>query len=220
MDPVPGAAFFDVDGTLLPCTSAERLLARALLRRELPGRFRFLPFLVEGLRLLPRGPTVARKANKAYLKGARPDEVRAWGERLFVDRIEPLLDEWGAALVGQERARGRRIILLTGMPDLLLEPFARRFAADRAIGALIATDRSGRLTGRLAGAHPYGRAKLEIARALAAEWRVDLRDCSAYGDHASDAALLEEVGEPRAVDPEPGLERIARRRGWPILRRP
>ncbi|MBD3161590.1 MAG: HAD-IB family hydrolase [Candidatus Eisenbacteria bacterium] len=214
-----GFAFFDVDGTLLPRTSAEKILARALLRRETPGRFRILPFLLEAVRLLPRGATVARKANKAYLKGATADEVRAWGERLFSERIALLLDDWGAALVSEERERGRRIVLLTGMPDLLLEPFARRFEADAAIGTALETDRAGRLTGRRAGPHPYGPAKREIARSFAAEHGAELGDCSAYGDHASDAVLLGEVGEPHAVDPDRGLERIARRHGWSIHRR-
>jgi len=59
------AAFSVVDGTLLPGASTEMLPVRALLGGRLPGRFRWRPFLRQGVRLLPSGWLVARKANKA-----------------------------------------------------------------------------------------------------------------------------------------------------------
>lgn len=219
MDGTPsGASFFDVDKTLLPQVSVEMLLVRGLLRRTVPGRFRWLPFLFEGVRLLPRGLTVARKANKAYLAGSDPAQVREWAETLFRSEIEPRLGDRGREWIARERALERKIVLLTGMPSLLLGPIARHFGADLAIGTKMQLDARGRLTGRRAGPHPYGRAKLEIARRLALAHGWDPRRCSAYADHWSDAHLLRWVGEPFAVDPDTRLRREAERRGWTILR--
>jgi putative phosphoserine phosphatase/1-acylglycerol-3-phosphate O-acyltransferase len=212
-----GAAFFDVDKTLLPGVSAEMLLVRGLLKGTIPGRFQSLPFLVEWLRLLPQGITVARKANKAYLAGAQPDEVRAWARKLFDEQITPRLGLRAGEWIALERARGRAIVLLSGMPDLLLEPFAERFRSDLAIGTPLEVGASGRLTGRRAGLHPYGAAKLAIARAIVDDRGWDPIACSAYGDHASDAYLLAWVGEAFAVDPDERLRREAVRRGWTIL---
>jgi HAD superfamily hydrolase (TIGR01490 family) len=212
-----GAAFFDVDKTLLPGVSAEMLLVRGLLKGAIPGRFRWFPFLAEWIRLLPQGTTVARKANKAYLAGSRLEEVRAWARKLFDEEISPRLgpraDEW----IARERARGRAIVLLSGMPDLLLEPFAERFHSDLAIGTPLEVGANDRLTGRRAGLHPYGAAKLAIARAIVQDRGWDPKECSAYGDHASDAHLLEWVGEAFAVDPDEKLRREAVRRGWTII---
>jgi putative phosphoserine phosphatase/1-acylglycerol-3-phosphate O-acyltransferase len=211
------AAFFDVDRTLLPGASAEMLFVRALLRGQIPGRFRVLPFLAEWLRLLPKGITIARKANKAYLAGAAPEEVRRWGEELFAAQIEPRLHGRGRTWIERERNAGRAIVLLSGMPELLLEPFVLHFAADFRIGTPLEIDARGKLTGRRAGPHPYGRTKLEIAQKLAEEHQWDLSECSAYGDHASDVFLLASVGEAHAVDPDPRLRSEAAARGWPIL---
>jgi len=161
-----------------------------------------------------------RKANKAFLSGVAPEEVRAWGERIFADSIGPrLVHDPGIAWVEHERGLGRAIVLLTGMPDLLLDPFIRRFSADLAIGTPLEVDGRGRLTGRRAGPHPYGKAKLEIARALCEKHGWDPHSCSAYGDHASDVSLLEWAGEAYAVDPDKGLRRIAQSRGWTVLER-
>jgi putative phosphoserine phosphatase/1-acylglycerol-3-phosphate O-acyltransferase len=215
--PQGGAAFFDVDKTLLPRVSTEALLVRALLAGKLPGRFRILPFLLESIRLLPQGLTVARKANKAYLAGARPEEVRAWGAEIFRVEVLPRLGARGRRWIGRERGRGRMIVLLTGMPDLLLEPFAAHFSADATIGTPLEVASDGRLTGRRAGVHPYGEAKLDLARSLAETHGWSAAQCSAYGDHKTDAILLAWAGEAFAVDPDPELRASARSRGWTIL---
>jgi putative phosphoserine phosphatase/1-acylglycerol-3-phosphate O-acyltransferase len=212
-----GGAFFDVDRTLLPGVSAEILLVRALLRGTIPGRFRLFPFLLEGLRLIPQGLTVARKANKAYLRGATPEEVIAWGKLLFETQISPRIGQRPRDWVQRERNRGRAIVLLSGMPEPLLRPFVEYFAADLVLGTPLELDAGGRFTGRRAGPHPYGRAKRALAEEIAKErdWRAE--DCSAYGDHATDSYLLEWVGEAYAVDPDSRLRRIAQQRGWTIL---
>jgi HAD superfamily hydrolase (TIGR01490 family) len=212
-----GAAFFDVDKTILPGVSAEMLFAKGLLNGALPGRFAWFSFLIEAIRLLPRGLTIARKANKAYLAGADPEDVRVWGRKLFDQQVEPRLGGSGEEWIARERRRGRAIVLLSGMPDLLLEPFAARFRPDLAIGTPLEVGANGRLTGRHAGPHPYGVAKLVIAKGLAEENGWDPKDCSAYGDHASDAYVLGWAGEAFAVDPDDGLRREAERHGWTIL---
>jgi HAD superfamily hydrolase (TIGR01490 family) len=215
--PQRGAAFFDVDKTLLPRVSTEALLVRALLAGRLPGRFRIVPFLLESIRLLPQGITVARKANKGYLAGSTPEEVRAWGETIFRTEVLPRLGARGRRWVERERSRGRSIVLLTGMPDLLLEPFLAHFGADAAIATPLEIGASGRLTGRRAGLHPYAEAKVDLARRFAEEHGWSAAECSAYGDHATDRYLLAWVGEAFAVDPDPRLRAAAQKHGWTIL---
>jgi phosphoserine phosphatase len=39
-----------------------------------------------------------------------------------------------------------------------------------------------------------------------------------YSDSTNDLPLLESVSDPVATNPAPALERIARERGWPVLR--
>jgi hypothetical protein len=46
---------------------------------------------------------------------------------------------------------------------------------------------------------------------------LDLAQCYAYSDSASDLPMLRAVGHPVAVNPDKRLEREARRNGWPIV---
>ena len=44
-----------------------------------------------------------------------------------------------------------------------------------------------------------------------------LDDAIFYSDSISDLPLLERVKQPIVVNPDPRLQRVARRRGWTIL---
>ena len=46
---------------------------------------------------------------------------------------------------------------------------------------------------------------------------LDLAQCYAYSDSASDLPMLQAVGHPVAVNPDARLARHARANGWPIV---
>jgi len=66
--------------------------------------------------------------------------------------------------------------------------------------------------------YAYGEAKAARVRELAAERGYRLEDCHAYSDSATDLPLLQAVGHPHAVNPDGALRRVARQRGWPVLK--
>jgi phosphoserine phosphatase len=63
----------------------------------------------------------------------------------------------------------------------------------------------------------YGPGKVEVAEAWACANGVDLAASSFYSDSSTDVPMLERVGRPYAVHPDPRLALLARSRGWPIL---
>lgn len=74
----------------------------------------------------------------------------------------------------------------------------------------------GRYTGRLAGPVCNGERKLHYLEALARgrRWAIDWEGSWAYSDGRPDLPLLERVGQPVVVDPDPALAAVARSRGW------
>jgi len=121
----------------------------------------------------------------------------------------------GVERIRWHRAEGHLVVLLTGTLDFLGEPLRAYLGADRMLAARPQV-RQGRLTGRLAEAHPYGERKHELLLHLAQEEGLDLRNSYAYADHHSDVPFLETVGHPVAVNPDRRLARIARQRGWTV----
>jgi len=77
--------------------------------------------------------------------------------------------------------------------------------------------RDGRFTGEAVRPVCYGAGKIYWAERFATAQGVDLGRSYFYTDSITDLPVLERVGEPRIVNPDPRLRRVAARRGWPVL---
>ena len=81
--PMRSAAFFDLDGTLLPGPSLEMRFYRMLRYRGEIGARQMLSWMAEAARLAPRGMFALRHGNKMYLRGVRADAATAFRGMLF-----------------------------------------------------------------------------------------------------------------------------------------
>ena len=216
------AAFFDVDGTLTEMPSLERRYFRAL-RRE--GKFSLrngIAWLAEFARLLPNGLTQALQGNKAYLRTVRSTGLRAnhaGGDApFFPEAVE---------CAARHAANGDRIVLVTGTLEFLAEGIADRLRGELAKRNLTAEihvcatrieEKDGRWTGCVLGRPVFGEAKAVAVWWYAEKWKLNLAECSAYGDSAPDEWMLASVGKPFAVNPDSGLRQAARRQAWTIVK--
>jgi HAD superfamily hydrolase (TIGR01490 family) len=147
-------------------------------------------------------------------RGLPADELRDQASEALSEFILPRVHHEAVRRVRAHRARGDRVVLLTGALDFLITPL--RFLADELVAARL-TESRGAFTGELAEPPLTADGRASAAARLAAEHGADLADCHAYADSASDLPLLEVVGHPHAVNPDFRLAREARRRRWPIL---
>lgn len=214
---VPGAAFFDLDRTLLRRASGPALSeamretgvtsAALPLERAIFGYFDLFGETLGSIALARQGGLLVRgRAADAFDEAA---EVAA--DRL-AERVEP----FARLLLDEHRRAGRPVVLATTTPEHLIRPFARRLGLDDVIGTRFEV-RDGRFTGALDGPFVWSRGKLAAVRAWADEHDVDLADSYAYSDSVYDLPLLHAVGEPGAVNPDPRLLGVAIARRWPVL---
>lgn len=207
---------FDLDGTLLEGTSAERLLVPFLVRRGAVRCRPLVAWLGRAATLPLTGPTWALRRNKLWLAGADAEDVIG-SMRDFLE-VE-LAPRWHTtALTELERFRraGVPIALLSGAPDFVADVVARHLGMDAAVGTPMEV-RGGRFTGGLAGPHMFGEGKRDAVERLATRRGFDLRLSFGFADHGSDVPFLESFGHPVAVSPDGRLRRVARSRGWTVL---
>ena len=107
--------------------------------------------------------------------------------------------------------------MLTSTSDYLSCEFARDLGFDEVLSNRFEVDEEGRFTGRPLEPLCYGEGKLAHARLCADKRGVSLSDCAFYTDSLADVSVLEVVGRPVVVDPDPRLRRRARAQGWPIV---
>ncbi len=210
------AAVFDLDYTLIPRTSLERMFIRRLWERGDLKAGDLYRFMIAVL-LREQGPLSQRiKTNKEYLAGKSIEETAGLAESFYQEVVRKVLSKKALAALEDHRQTGRRLILLTGCPDFLVLPLSKSLGIDSVIAARLEVE-EGRLTGRLIPPHPYGEAKRLLLLSWARENRVYLEDSFAYADSPADLSVLCSVGYPRAVNPGARMRRIAMDRGWPVL---
>ena len=205
----------DVDGTLLAGRSEVQFIRHLILGRRLGARalLRSCAFALSHATLYGRQ---VWKKNKAYLAGLASAEIEELAEAYVRERLVRELRQPVLARIADHRARGDRILLLTGTPDFIARPLAQAIGAEGCIATSCAT-RSGLFMAETPVLHPFAAEKLRLAEAAAAECGFSLAACVAYADSIHDYDLLQAVGRPVAVAPDPKLLALARRAGWEVL---
>jgi HAD superfamily hydrolase (TIGR01490 family) len=210
------AAIFDLDGTLLPHTSAERLFVAAALRNGTLAPWRAAGGMLAAVAGWLSGRTPGLAAAKDYLRGSLCEPLETLGVHCVRTAVWPRLRPDLMTALEAHRGRGDVIVLMSGTPDFLGMEVARLLDAEFAITAQLVR-RAGRFTGQVVAPHPHGAGKVAALQALAAGSGLDLARSHAYANRGSDAQHLELVGSPHAVSPDRGLRRAALRRGWEVI---
>jgi HAD superfamily hydrolase (TIGR01490 family) len=217
---VSGAAFFDLDRTLISGSSAFAF-ARAAWRKDLVPTRAFTRDALTAVAFRHHGATdeqVERVRARVLgaVTGVRQADLVALNSELIPKLLARVRPE-AARLVEMHRRAGRDSYIVSASPIELVEPLAAAIGMTGGIGTVSAVDDDGIYTGELAGPFVYGPGKVAAIKEIA-DWEgYDLALSYAYSDSLSDLPMLEAIGHPVAVNPDNALARIAHDRGWPIV---
>jgi len=215
-----GAAFFDLDKTLIEGSSALHFARAAykngmLSRRQLAKdawaniRFRLMGSTDEGTEAL-------RVRILEALAGQRVTDLKRLGPDVLAG-VLPLIYKDVLTEAWAHQDAGRPAYIVTAASQELAEVLAAVLVLDGGIG-MRAEVRGGVYTGKSAGPFTYRDGKAESIREIAEREGIDLAESYAYSDSESDLPMLRAVGHPVAVNPDAALERVAREEGWRIMR--
>jgi HAD superfamily hydrolase (TIGR01490 family) len=215
------AAFFDLDKTLMAGSSGMPF-ARVAMKHGIVSRRRLAGWGLEHLRYRLRGTTDARTTDvlrqaQELIAGVAARDV----ERMNPEVLAAVLPRIYPQMLEQVHAHqdaGRATFIVSAAGNGVVEPLASVLGMDGGIGTRYEIDGDGAFTGRFDGPFVYGPGKVEAMRDFAGTHGIDLGASYAYSDSISDLPMLEAVGHPVVVNPDPGLAAIARREGWQALR--
>jgi HAD superfamily hydrolase (TIGR01490 family) len=217
--PARGAAFFDLDKTLMAGSSGI-FFARAAYETGMISRRRMAHDVYENVRFRLLGSTddradEVRKRVGEMIAGVRVRDLERLSPRVLsgvLPRLYPQMLERAYA----HQDAGLPVYILTAASQEMADLLARVLAFDGGLGSRSEVV-DGRYTGRPAGPFNYREGKVLSMQELAACEGIDLHASYAYSDSESDLPMLRAVGHAVVVNPDAVLRRIAVEEGWELI---
>jgi HAD superfamily hydrolase (TIGR01490 family) len=211
------AAFFDMDNTLLRIETGMSWVRFLRSRGELPlselAKAVYWSTLYK-LAVLDMDAVFTKLI--ADLEGDSEHDMIAKCEVWYRDHVAPEVAPAALVAIEHHRQADHLVVLATGSTQYAARPVARGVGIDHVLSSQLQVDARGTFTGKPA-ALCFGRHKVTLAEAWAAQHGVDLSQSYFYSDSYNDLPMLERVGRAIAINPDARLRRHARRRGWPII---
>jgi putative phosphoserine phosphatase/1-acylglycerol-3-phosphate O-acyltransferase len=214
----PGAAFFDLDRTLLAGASGEVFSAAmktaGLVNRSIPGEallFRLFNTIGETL------PSMALARQAVALAKGKSQEAVQSAAAVAAERLLEMIQPLAAALFEEHRAAGRPVVMATTTPYDMVKPLADLLGLDAVIATQYRVNEDGTYHGTLDGPFVWSAGKLAAVRNWADAHGIDLASSYAYSDSVYDTPLLAAVGFPFVVNPDPRMAMMAAARRWPTI---
>ena len=213
-----GAAFFDLDRTLLPHASgsiygkyleAEGLTTGAT---KVPGAHLMVSIydLLGETRINMQIAQLAVKAASGWSVEATKRAAKA--------AVPDLLDAipgYAKLLLEDLRAEGLKLVIASTSPVVLMQPLADALGFDDVIGTEWAHDGEN-FIGKTDGEFVWGPKKRDAIVAWAEANNISLAESHSYSDSYFDCPMLDVVGTAVAVNPDARLAAVAALQGWEI----
>lgn len=217
--PLPVAAFFDVDKTLVNGASL-LFLARAARAIGIVGLRDLARFGVKSMSFRRHGERLSvldevRDRGMQLLAGQSAERLHSLAANV-VTRMRPRIWPETLALLTAHLDAGHEVYLISATPDFLAQELATALGATGGIGSGLEIQ-DGVFTGRFTSGTMHGPEKARAAQHLMQERGFASEDCYAYSDSINDLPLLTAVGTAVVVNPDRGLEGHAREQGWRML---
>ena len=209
-------AFFDVDKTILAENSAT-LYLKALYERGEVDLFTVLTNLGSYLQYkfnlldIERFTRRTLELFKGRSEHSLEREAEQWFDRYVLATVYPEAVE----LIEAHKKQDHVVALVSGATKFVIHPLARFLGVDHVLYTRMETA-DGYFTGRPVQPICFGEGKIYWLQQLIEREDIDLARSYFYTDSQSDLPLLDLVGHPVAVNPDPLLYRSARRRHWPV----
>src|SRR5687768_882004 len=215
-----GAAFYDMDGTLVSTNLVHSYMFTAT---HEPSIARTLVKTAAGLAKIPAFFAIDQVSRVAFnrilfsgYKGEYQDRLVEFAEEHFDQVLKPNIFPGAYELIETGKRKGLRQVIVSGSLDFMVAPLARHLGIDDLITNKLEF-KNGVATGKLVKPIVAGAHKARFIQEYAKKHDLDLLESYGFSDSYSDYSMLAVVGRPAAVNPDRKLRRAATELRWPIL---
>jgi HAD superfamily hydrolase (TIGR01490 family) len=209
-------AFFDMDKTLIAENSGALFVRHRYEQGELGGLD-----LAQGLVAYLRykvGMLDIRAWTRDAMQifaGQTERSLAREARQLFVEKVEPTIYPEAEEILRGHQEAGHVVAIVSGATKYVVRPLAARLGVKHILYTRLEVER-GRFTGRVIDPICFEEGKVYWLQQLVEQQGIDLAKSYFYTDSVTDLPLLQLVGHPVVVNPDPRLYRLAAQRHWPV----
>lgn len=209
--------FFDMDKTLIAGNSGISFL-RYSFHRGKTTRWKVLKSAVDYLRYRYDLLDMERAYRNSLrpLMGVREEELIQFCREWFEDVIRNLIYPEAQGFVRHHLNREEKVVIISNATTYAVAPLAQYLGIPHVLATRLEVSH-GLLTGNYLEPLCFRYGKVFWAEKLARDLGAEIDRGTFYTDSITDLPLLERVGNPRVVNPDPKLRSLARKRGWPVM---
>jgi len=209
-------AFFDMDKTLIAENSGSLYMKYRYARGEIGG-----VDLLRGLGAYIQyklGVLDIRNWTKNMMiqfRGRDEAELEKEALQWFDEMVAATIYPEAIRLVREHEAAGHVVAIVSGATKFVVKPLAARLGIRHMLYTRLEVE-DGAFTGRVIEPICFEEGKIYWLQQFIEDQAIDLARSYFYTDSITDRPLLDLVGHPVAVNPDPLLYREAVRRSWPV----
>jgi HAD superfamily hydrolase (TIGR01490 family) len=212
-----GIDLFDVDHTVIDASTSVQFLLTGIRMGIISYRiFLSIPRFYWQYHFGEMDFRKAQQSLRGGLGGIREKEISRISRTSFEKKLR------GKILADAERtirgltSAGRKVAFVTSSFIHIVQPLADHLGVEFVLANSLVYEK-GVTTGAFREPFLFGNEKKNQALAFLKKQGVSPRDSSFYTDSVNDLSLLEAVGNPVVVNPDPKLKQIARDRQWQMV---
>ncbi|AEX68988.1 phosphoserine phosphatase [Corynebacterium diphtheriae] len=212
------AAFFDLDKTII-ATSSALAYGREFMHSGLITPAEALQMSMAKATYMFSGYSSEQmdhtKNQLAHLiTGWSEEQVREIANDTLQSVVAPAIYAEARDLIHMHQETGHDVVIISASARILVEAIAAELGIDQVVATELTV-----VDGKFTGEVPFyckGAAKAQAILELTDKRGYQLDRSFAYSDSITDLPMLEAVGNPRAVNPDRALKKVALDRDWEI----
>jgi len=209
--------FFDLDDSLIN-KDANSLWIRWRFRQDRWAMVEAALAMLSLYRAYKKGRVTHTRLSNYYrtrTRGMTLADYRSSVDSFFAERGQLHIYPQAASLLFAYQRQGTKIVMITGADEVVAGAYGSALGIHHVISNRLDVDED-KIKG-LIKPLCYGEGKVELALQFLAEAGHSFADAAFYSDSHADLPLLEAVGQPVVLNPNPQLVEAAEMRGWPVL---
>ncbi len=211
------AAFFDLDRTVIDVNSAV-LFAQYERKAKRISNLQFLGALKNSLlyHFNVLDMEAAYSSFVSHYRGKTEEWIEARTLEFFDAKIKSRIQPGAQKALSRHKELGHPLVLLTTSTSFQAKIASSAWGFDAWLANRFHVE-DGMIMGGVNSPLCYGPGKVVYAEAWAQDNEIDLSASYFYSDSYSDVPMLEAVGFPVVVNPDPKLRAHAAKKGWQIV---